>query len=90
MHSFDYYFVVYVLQLLLRHSDNLSKSLENSDMSSCEGQALAAISIKTLEILRNNGSFDSIWYLIKRDAASLELPEPTIPRKRKKPTRYLG
>ena len=59
-------------------------------MSAREGQALAAISIKTLEILRNDDSFDSIWYLIKRDAASLELPEPTIPRKREKPARYLG
>ena len=64
MHSFNYYFGVYVLQLLLRHSDNLSKSLHNSDMLACEGQALAAISIKTLEILHNDDSFDSIWYLI--------------------------
>ena len=61
MHSFDYYFDVYVLQLFLRHSENLSKALQNSEMLVCEGQTLPAISIKTLEKMHNNDSFDSIW-----------------------------
>ena len=38
MHCFDYYFGVYILQLLLKHSDNLSKAIQNSEMSACEGQ----------------------------------------------------
>ena len=89
MHCFDYYFGVYVLQLLLRHSDNLSKALQNSEMSVCEGLTLAAISIKTLEKTRNGDSFDSIWDLIKRNAESLDLLEPTIPRKCKNSAKYL-
>ena len=64
MHCFDYYFGVYVLQLLLRHSDSLSKAFHNSEMSICEGQTLAALSIKTLEKMHND-DFDSIWDLIK-------------------------
>lgn len=47
-------------------------------MSACQSQALAALSIETWEHLRNEDSFNSIWYLIKRDEASLKLPEPTI------------
>ena len=81
----DFYFGVYVLQFLLRHSDNLSKALQNFEISACEGQALAALSIKTLEKMRNNDSFDS-----KRNTASLDLSEPTITRKCKKPAKYLG
>ena len=69
MHCFDYNFGVYVLKFLLKHSDNLS-------MSACEGQTLAAFSNKTLEKMRNDDSFDSIWNLIKRNATSLGLPEP--------------
>ena len=49
IHFFNYYFGVYVLQLLLRHNDNLSKSLQNSEMSTCERKPLAAISIITSE-----------------------------------------
>ena len=64
MHCFDYYFGVYVLQLLLRHSDSLSKAFHNSEMLVCEGQTLAALSIKTLEKMHND-DFDSIWDLIK-------------------------
>ena len=41
IHCFDYYFGVYVLQFLLKHSDNLSKALQNSELSACEGQTLA-------------------------------------------------
>lgn len=60
MTYFDYYFGVYVLKLLLRHSHNISNTLHNSEMSKCEGQTLAALSIKTLEKMRNDESFDSI------------------------------
>ena len=90
MHCFDYYFGVYVLQLLLRHSNNLSKALQNSQMSARKGQTLAALSIKTSEQMRNDDSFDFIWDLIKRNAVSLDLLEPTIPRKYKKHAKYLG
>lgn len=90
MTYFDYYFGVYVLKLLLRHSHNISNALHNSEMSKCEGQTLAALSIKTLEKMRNDESFDSIWELVKRNAASLDLPEPTIPRVLKKPGKYWG
>ena len=60
MPYFDYYFGVYVLKLLLRQSHNISNALQNSKVSACEGQTLAALSIKTLEKIRNDESFDSI------------------------------
>ena len=70
MHCFDYYFGVYILQLLLKHSGNLSKILQNSEMSGCEGQTWAVLSITTLENMRNDDSLDSIWDLIKLNTAS--------------------
>ena len=73
-HCFNYYFGVYVLQLLLRHSDSLSKALQNSERSACEGQTLGAISIKTLGKTRNDDSFDSILDLIKGNAELMDLP----------------
>lgn len=90
MHSFDYFFGVYVLQLLLRHSDNLSKSLQNPNLTASDGQALAHLSINTLNKLRSDDAFDSFWQNLQRDANSLGLPEPVMPRKRKKPERYMN
>ena len=55
----------------------------------CEGQILVALPIKTLQDLCNNDSFDFIRDLLRLNTASLDLPESTIPRKHKKPTRYL-
>ena len=81
---------VYILQLLLRHSNNLSKALQNSEMSACEGQTLAALSIKTSEKMRNDDYFDSFWDLMKRNAISLDLLESTISRKCKINVKYLG
>ena len=54
MHCFDYYFGIYVLQLLLNHSDNLSKALQNSEILACKVHLLAAFSIKILENMCNN------------------------------------
>ena len=60
-------------------------------MQACEGQTLAALLIKTCVIyFRKMRNLRSILDLIKRNAASLDLPEPTIPRKRKKPAKHLG
>ena len=60
---------IIILQPLLKHSDNLSKAVQNSEMSACEGQTWAALSIKTLESMRNDDSLDSIWDLIKHKTA---------------------
>ena len=57
-------------------------------MLACESQTLAALSIKTLEKIRCDDSFDFISDLTKRNPASSDLA--TIPRKHKKPAKYLG
>ena len=68
IHSFNYYFGVYILQFLLKHSDNLSKAFQNSEMLTCECQMLTTLSIKTLEKMFNDSS-DSVLDLTKRNAA---------------------
>ena len=40
--------------------------------------------------MHGDDSFYSCWDPIKRKAASLDLLESTIPRKRKEPAKYLG
>ena len=47
-------------------------------MSAYEVQTLEDISIKTLEKMRNDDSFDPIWDIIKSNTASLDLHVDTI------------
>ena len=50
MHRFDFLFGVSLGNLLLRHTDNLSKSLQKKSLSAAEGQRLARL---TLDVLKS-------------------------------------
>ena len=43
MQKFEYYFGICLGDLILRHSDNLSKTLQKTDISASEGQEVAKI-----------------------------------------------
>ena len=51
MVKFDYFFGISLGQLILQHSDNLSKTLQKVDMSAAEGQAVTAMTVSTLKSL---------------------------------------
>ena len=57
MRTFDFLFGIMLGELLLRHSDNLSKSLQSPHMSAAEGQKVAAMTVKTLKFLRQTRAF---------------------------------
>ena len=61
MASFDFLFGVLLGELLFRHSDNLSKTLQSSYMSAAKGQKVAAMTVKTLESLRTKECFKVFW-----------------------------
>ena len=43
MHTFDYVFGAYWGELILGHSDNLSKSLQNSNLSAVDGNTVETL-----------------------------------------------
>ena len=52
--TFKSYFGIQLGFLLLQHSDNLSKTLQSSRISASEGQRVAAMTVTTLQQLRND------------------------------------
>ena len=70
--------------------DNLSKSLQITDISVEEGQFLCELAVKTFESERNTESFELFWEnclaYVKSD--SNDIQEPLVPRARKRPCRY--
>ena len=57
MTTFEYFFGIFLGELLLKHTDNLSKTLQNPKLSSSEGQQVAALTSKTLNSIRPDSSF---------------------------------
>jgi Domain of unknown function (DUF4371)/hAT family C-terminal dimerisation region len=88
MCHFDYLYGVHLALLLLRHCDNLSKTLQSTSMSATHGQAVATMTVKTLKSLRSTEKFDLLWLKIGQDASRLEVAEAKLPRFIQRPRRY--
>ena len=56
MEKFEFYFGLWLAYTVLRHTDNLAKSLQKSDLSAAEGLHMAEATIATLESLQNKVS----------------------------------
>ncbi len=85
MKKFDFFFGVSLG--LLRHSDNLSKTMQKTDMSAAECQATTAMTIATLKSLRTDENFDLFWNKVATSAECFDISKPAFPRHRKIPRR---
>ena len=86
--TFRYLFEVALGQLILRHSDNLSKTLQSHKLSAAEGQRIALMTVATLNVLRDDTQFDLLWKSLQETRTKLDVDDPVLPRKRKVPRRY--
>ena len=87
MMKFDYFFGVSLGLLILRHTDNLSRTMQTADMSAAEGQDVTAMTVSTLKSIRNDASFDLFWKKITALAEELDVDQPVLPHRRKAPRR---
>lgn len=61
MQTFDFYFGTVLAGLVLRHGDNLSRTLQNPKLSAAEGQEVAKLTVITLQSIKNERNFDLFW-----------------------------
>ena len=61
MSTFSFYFGLVLGEMLLRHSDNLNKTLQHEKMLAAEGQMIASMTNVTLASLRNDAHYDLFW-----------------------------
>ena len=87
MTNFDFYFGVYLGEMILKHSDNLSRTLQKKDLSAAEGQHIASLVKATLQSIHSTDRFDSFWKVLTKKAEQLNIDEPILPRKRRAPRR---
>ena len=80
MTSFDFYFGVYLGEMVLCHTDNLSKRKSYQ-------QQRGNRYIVTLQSMRSAECFDLFWKTLIKKTEHLNVDEPVLPRKRKVPRR---
>ena len=61
MKKFSFIFGVYLGEMILWHSDNLSKTLQSNTICAAERQNVAGMVVRTLEKLRSSEVFDLFW-----------------------------
>ena len=57
VNTFGFLFGVFLGNLLLRHTDNLSKTLKHKSLSAAEGQRVAKLTLDVLQSLHNEDLF---------------------------------
>ena len=87
MQCFEFFFGLVLGENLLRHTDNLSRTLQKS-CSASEGQMVADMTRRTLQGIRSENCFDLFWQKVNTMAAELDVSDPVLPRKRKAPKHF--
>ena len=83
--TFDYVFGAYLGEFILGHSDNLSRSLQNPNLSAVDGRCTTNATVETLKSIRDDESFDLFWEKVLTHAKILDVNKPTHPKRRSQP-----
>ena len=86
MNTFNYFYGVTLLQLVLRHSDN-RKHFKNPSVTFCQEKKIVDLTLQTINSLRSESEFELLWQKTVQQADVLEI---TLPRKRKQPAKLLN
>ena len=88
MEKFSFFFGVELGRKILNMADNLSRTLQASTLSACEGQRVVKMTLQSLQSIRSDECFDLFWEYIERRRSLADVSSPTLPRRRKAPRRY--
>ncbi len=72
-------------ELILRHSDNLSKTLQSPKVSAAEGQSIAKMTLVTLKSIRSESNFELFRDKVLKMISEKDINDPELPRRRKIP-----
>ena len=78
MKSFDYLFGMVLGEHLLKHTDNLSKTLQSPSLTASDGQHIADLTVKTLQKIREEDAFDLFWQNVLLLQESTEVHGPSL------------
>ena len=87
MEKFNFFFGIQLGERILKHTDNLSRTLQNGAYSAAEGQIVAQLSVRTLQSMHDDDSLDLFWAAVLSKSQHLQIAPPQLPRHRKVPAK---
>ncbi len=84
MNTFRFAFGTMLAEMILRHTDNLSRSLQEKVALQLK---IGAMVVGTLQSLRNDSFFELFWSKVTSFTEPFDI-EPSLPRQSKVPRRY--
>ena len=88
MKTFTYLFGSMLGKLVLKHTDNLSKTLQHVSRSAAEDQQVTSMIVATLNSMCSDDQFNLFGDMVILKAEELSVSEPQLPWQRKLPRRY--
>ena len=79
--SFKSFFGVVLGELILHHSDNLSRTLQAFHVSAAKGQMIAAMTVKTLQSMRSEEDFKMFWNRTTARANEIDISDRVLLRR---------
>ncbi len=87
MQSFDFAFGTILGELILRHSDNLSRTIQEKATSASEAQQIAKLVITTMQQIRQDKQYDLFWEKLLKFTDIIDISPPHLPRRKRRPAR---
>ena len=88
MMEFNFLFSLMLAERLLKHCDNLSKTIQSTSMPAVEARRLSKLCVTVLQKIRGDEEFELFWSLVLKTQRELNVRDPVLPRKRKRTSRY--
>ena len=83
--QFEFFFMLLVAEMIFEMTDRLSKVLQDSSISACDGQKAAERVLGQLKAKRCAECFNELWSSALNLAELLDADPPSLPRARKVP-----
>ena len=87
MKTFKFLFNLILSELILWHTDKLSQTLQQPQLSSVEGHGVAMLTVKTIGHLRMEDNFELLWKKVEMMRNQFDVDEPNLGRGKKVPKR---
>ena len=79
MKELDFLFGLVFSERILKHTDNLSKTIQATTMPAVEACGLSKLCIQVFKKMRTEGCFDQFWELTKSTQCLLNVKDPALP-----------
>ena len=77
--NFSFLFGLMLAERILKHTDNLSHTLQAASISAVEAQSISQMCISVLQDMRTDSNFTLFWDLVLSTQRSLGVNDPVLP-----------